>query len=144
MNIIIKRYGDYNERRFGTPWAAPCDSTGRPNFKGKTGRFTGGRGEGGDLFAEDPDEGSVWAYGQKDFRGGSTEKSYAQYRNGAFHHLEATELLAALSEVNRPTITNQRKDELLGLLFARVSLAEIKAAGITKQEAEAYNITWEE
>lgn len=151
MNHIIKHYDAYNERRYSTPWAAPCDSTGRPNFKGRVGHFTGGHGEGGDLFVEDPREGSVWAYGQKDYRGGHTEKSYAQFARGKFHPVSAETLLEALASAEQQATADRRKDELLHLLFARVSNFEgdrfgeaMQADGITKAEAEAYGVTWED
>lgn len=110
MNYTIASYTDYNERRYGTPWAAICDSTGRPEFKGKVGHFTGGKGEGGDLFVVDPAEGSVWVYGQKDYRGTNTTKAYAQFRDGAFHPIAPACLAAALNAApSRETVDEVQK-----------------------------------
>lgn len=149
MNYIIAHYDNYNERRYGTPWAAPCDSTGRPCFDGKTGRFTGGRGHGGDLFAEDPDEGSVWAYGQKDYKGNHTEKKYAQFRDGAFHPVTPDGLLDALASAQEHGITDKRKDEIIRALLTELEIwaddgfmDALTHAGITKEEAEAYGAKW--
>lgn len=98
MNCIIKTFPDYDTHRYGTPWAALSDSVGRPNFKGKTGRFTGGRGKGGVLFVVDPPERSVWVYGQRDYQNPNADKNYVQFRNGQFYPVGPDDLLAALDD----------------------------------------------
>lgn len=165
MNYIIKNYPSYNARRYSTPWAAPSDSKGKPDFNAKNkGRFTGSNGDGGDLFVADPEENSVWVFGQKDYRGGNTEKEYAVFRNGAFHPITSDELLPALevlaqtkaqataqtvAENEEPESSESRKEELLRILFAHVAKLEgegmadaMKRYGISKEEAEAYGVTW--
>ena len=75
MLVLLDCFPDYDPRKQGTPWGVPCDSSGAPFFKGNAAYFSGGHGTGGCLYAEDPPEGSVWVYGQKDYRLGYTPKN---------------------------------------------------------------------
>lgn len=100
MNYIVKAYDDYDSHSYGTPWAVPCDSSGRPNFKAaQTGHFTGGRGKGGNLYVTDPEENSVWAYGQKCYEG-SVKASYQffQFYGGELHPLVPAAVPDAVNE----------------------------------------------
>lgn len=134
MNYTIATYHDYNERRYGTPWAAPCDNAGRPCFDGKTGHFSGGRGKGGDLFVEEPAEGSVWAYGQKDYRGKS-EKKYAQFLDGAFYPITPADLTTALNNApQRKTLDETKK--LIKALEAFAAQTRHKEIALTADEVK--------
>ena len=110
MQYIIQTYGDYDPTVYGTPWGAPCDSSGRPCFQGTTAHFTGGRGKGGDLFAEDPIPDSVWAYGQKNYRSGQSEKHYALFHNGGFYPVAEMDLLAILQSHPQIPSVDRRND----------------------------------
>lgn len=96
MQYIIQTYSNYDPTKLGTPWGAPCDSTGCPYFKGPSAHFTGGRGKGGVLFAEDPSPDSVWVYGQKNYSSGHSEKRYVQFRDGVFRPVSEADLLSVL------------------------------------------------
>lgn len=96
----IKHYGSFNQRRYGNPWVAKVDTkTAKPDFKSKVGGYTGGynKGEEGDLYVYDPEEGTVYMYGQKDYRGGNTENGYVKVVNGEFVEVSSANLIAALS-----------------------------------------------
>lgn len=124
MQYLIKAYGDYDPTRYGTPWGAPCDSAGRPCFKGKVAHFSGNRGMGGDLFVEDPAQNAVWVYGQKDYRSNRTEKHYVQFWDDTFHPIAATELLTALLASPQVISSDKRRDQLIIGLLKEICLAE--------------------
>lgn len=103
---ILKHYGSFNFRRYGNPWVAKVDAkTAKPDFNSKVGGYTGGynRGEEGDLYVTDPQDGTVYMFGQKDYRGNNTEREYAVYKNGEFLPVTSSTLIAALNgeEVER-------------------------------------------
>ncbi|WP_418972668.1 hypothetical protein [Allofournierella sp.] len=97
--ITVKTYGSFNPRRYGNPWIARVDETGRINFKSAVGSYTGryGAGEAGDLYLYAPVEGQIYAYGQKDYRGSNTAKEYVQYIDGKLVPVATTELVQALN-----------------------------------------------
>lgn len=103
---VIKSYGVFNQRRYGTPWAGAVEKLGKYDFS--VGEYTGnGRnGEEGDLRIKNPVEGAVYAYGQKDYRGKS-EPSFVVYEDGKFREIsrkevpEAVERFKALQEMKR-------------------------------------------
>lgn len=100
---ILKSYESFNPRRYGNPWVAKVDpKTAKPDFSVKVGGYTGGYGQGdaGDLYILDPAEGVVYMYGQKDYRGGHTEREYALYKDGEFHSVSAKDLIAVLESLN--------------------------------------------
>lgn len=78
MEISIKRFSSYNFRRYSTPWVATIKA-GKYDFSSRPGYYTGnGRtGEEGDLMVIDPEVGVIYAYGQKDYRGGNTLIAFA-------------------------------------------------------------------
>lgn len=97
---ILKHYDSFNWRRYGNPWVAVVNpKTAKPDFSEKVGGYTGGynRGEEGDLYICEPIEGTVYMYGQKDYRGNNTERKYAKYIDGEFIPVSNSELIAALS-----------------------------------------------
>ena len=126
----------------------PCDSTGRPCFSsGKTAHFTGGRGIGGDLFAEDPAEGSVWVYGQKNYFTNQSNKMYLQFCNGKFHPLAEDEILSALQSAPQISSDDLRRDQLIRIMFDELCAAKqnhildiLKKHGISPEELAAYGI----
>ena len=81
--IIVESYGVFNFRRYSQPWVAIMKD-GEYDFTVKVGGYTGqyGKGEAGDLYIKDPIEGAIYAYGQKDNRGGNTEINYVMYQDG--------------------------------------------------------------
>lgn len=94
---IIKTYLPYNKRRYGEPWVATVNpATAKPDFSHRVGGYTGHDGGEGDLYVTDPQEGTVYMYGQKDYRGGNTERDYALYHNGIFHEVKSTQLIRVL------------------------------------------------
>lgn len=97
---ILKHYNSFNARRYGNPWVALVSkATAKPNFKIRVGGYTGGynRGEAGDLYVTDPKDGSVYMYGQRDYRGHNTEQRYALYTGGEFVTVTPETLLSALA-----------------------------------------------
>lgn len=95
----IKTFCSYNFRRYGMPWVAIVNpKTAKPDFSQEVGGYTGRKGEAGDLYVIEPIEGAVYMYGQKDYRGGNTERAYAQYRDGAFRDVSNTELVEVLQK----------------------------------------------
>ncbi len=98
-NAIIKQYGDFNFRRYSNPWVAKVAPNGKLDFSVKVGGYTGryNAGEAGSLYVTDPVEGTVYAYGRKDYRGGNGGYQYVQYVNGEFVPVDAADLLKALN-----------------------------------------------
>ena len=58
--------------------------TGKFDFSKEIGTYTGGKGEEGDLIVFKPVVGQVYGYGQKDYRGGNTEKNFVKWNGVAF------------------------------------------------------------
>lgn len=96
---VLKKYDNFNFRRYGNPWVASLNKNGKIDFSHKVGGYTGAynKGEAGELYITDPIEGGVYAYGQKDYRGNNTEFSYVKYENGKFIPIEKTGLIEALN-----------------------------------------------
>lgn len=90
----IRTYDAFNGRRYGNPWVAIVSPTGKIDFGVRVGGYTGayGKGEAGELYATEPAEGQVYAYGQKDFRGSNGGYEYVVYQHGEFRPVEKTEL----------------------------------------------------
>ena len=90
----IRTYGIFNQRRYGNPWVAEVIN-GRVSFDRKVGGYTGryGAGEAGELYIDNPVDGKIYAYGQKDYRGGNSEINYIVYRDGAFVAIPKTDLI---------------------------------------------------
>lgn len=100
---ILEHYNRFNERRYGNPWVAMVDpKTAKPDFSKKVGRYSGGynKGEAGDLYLFEPQEGTVYMYGQKDYRGGNTERAYVLYKDGEFAPVTAGDLVSVLEAMN--------------------------------------------
>lgn len=95
---VLASWPEFDPKRFSDPWVATVDrATGKPDFSKEAGGYTGARrsGEAGALIVYEPEEGAVYMYGQKDYRGGRTVKQYAQYCGGAFVRITQTEAAAA-------------------------------------------------
>ena len=93
----IETYQSYNHRRYGTPWVAIINpATAKPDFSRSVGGYTGANGSAGDLYVTDPQDGAVYMHGQKDYRGGNTQREYHLYVNGEFVPISDTQLLQAL------------------------------------------------
>ena len=147
---VIKTYPAYDSHRFGIPWGALCDATGRPCFTKTVARYTGSGGTGGALLVEEPIEGSVWVFGQKDFRANKSPKEYAVFRNGSFKLIPKSDLLAALSAAPAPSEScSTRQNQVLKILFEEIQSAEAECRvpctseilarlGITPEEASKY------
>ena len=67
--VTIKSFDSYNERRYGTPWLCKVTKEGDFDFSGRVGTYSGAKGCSGDLVVFKPENGQVYAYGQKDYRG---------------------------------------------------------------------------
>lgn len=96
----LKHYSSFNQRRYGNPWVARVDKkTAKPDFSERVGGYTGGynAGEEGDLYIYEPQEGEIYMYGQKDYRGGNTEREYVQYKNGEFVPVTSGNLIAVIN-----------------------------------------------
>lgn len=96
---VIKSYESFNERRYGNPWIAKVNSEGKIDFSVRIGGYTGkyGKGEAGQLYVTDPKENTIYAFGQKDYRGNNSEHEYVQFKDGKFIPIKKTELVEALN-----------------------------------------------
>lgn len=151
MQYIIAHVDAYDPHRLGVPWAAPSDSSGRPNFKGKVGHYTGLRGSDGDLLVEGPiAEGAVWVCGQKDYRLGYSRKAYLQFTNGEFQPVSAEAVAEALRQAPQISSDDARRDELIGILLEELVCAEtaqtvpslrdiMTSRGISREEISLYS-----
>lgn len=83
-NVVIEHFYSYNERRYSTPWVCLMEENGKYNFSEKVGRFTGDKGCEGDLVVYAPVVGTVYGYGQKDYRGNGTVIEYAKWNGTEF------------------------------------------------------------
>lgn len=79
-NEIIRTFGAYNARRYGTPWVCEMTQDGRYNFGKRIGTYTGNSrdGDAGDLVVFDPVAGQVYGFGQKDYR--KSSGTYIDYK----------------------------------------------------------------
>jgi hypothetical protein len=94
---VIKSYEAYNERRYGARWVALVNpQTAKIDFSQRVGAYSGGKGGAGDLYVYNPQEGRVYAYGQKDYRGNQTEVKYCVFENGVFRLFERENLIKEL------------------------------------------------
>jgi signal peptidase I len=85
-NVVIANFGEFNQRRYSAPWVCTMTEDGRYDFKARVGTYTGNarNGEAGDLVVFEPQEGLVYAYGQKDNRGSHTEIHWALWDGEKF------------------------------------------------------------
>lgn len=85
-NVIVKNFGSYNFRRYGTPWVCKMTQTGKYNFDEEIGTYTGNgrKGEEGDLVIFQPEMNQVYGYGQKDYRGNNTLKEWVKWNGKEF------------------------------------------------------------
>lgn len=83
-NAVIESYYTYNARRYSTPWVCLMTEAGKFDFSKEIGTYTGEKGEEGDLIVYKPVVGQVYGYGQKDYRGGNTEKNFVKWNGVAF------------------------------------------------------------
>lgn len=99
----LKKYDSFNHRRYGNPWVAIVSQDGKIDFSRKVGGYTGAynKGEAGELYVSAPEEGAVYAFGQKDYRGSNGGYEYVQYISGQFVPVDKTELSAALNRENQ-------------------------------------------
>ena len=69
-NVVIFSYASFNWRRYSRAWLCRMTERGGYDFNANVGTYTGAeRGEAGDLVVFEPEEGVVYGYGQKDYRG---------------------------------------------------------------------------
>ncbi|HNX63310.1 MAG TPA: hypothetical protein PKN45_11765 [Candidatus Limiplasma sp.] len=96
---IIKKYSEFNFRRYGNPWVAMVSPNGKIDFNARVGSYTGGynKGEAGSLYVTDPIEGAVYAYGQKDYRGNNGGYEYVKFIGGEFVKVAKEDLVEALN-----------------------------------------------
>lgn len=96
---VVENYSAFNQRRYSNPWVAIVNKSGKIDFSQEIGGYTGtyGKGESGELYITKPEEGAIYAYGQKDYRGNNGGYSYVQYINGSFALVEKTRLIEALN-----------------------------------------------
>jgi hypothetical protein len=97
--LVVKNYDCFNQRRYGNPWVAKVDSNGKMDFTVKVGGYTGGynKGEAGQLYINNPVEGAVYAYGQKDYRGNNGGYEYIKIVDGQPVDIDKSQLVEALS-----------------------------------------------
>lgn len=81
--MTVKTYEAYNGRRYGKPWVCTMTAEGKFEFDKEVGTYDG-TDMGGDLVIFTPEEGKVYGYGQKDYRGNKTEISFVKFADGQF------------------------------------------------------------
>ena len=82
-NAVVSHFMYYNHRRYSRPWVCEINN-GKYDFSKKVGCFTAEDGDEGDLVVFEPVAGQVYAFGQKDYRGGNTEKSFCKWNGSEF------------------------------------------------------------
>lgn len=82
-NVIVEHFESYNERRYSTPWVCLMNN-GKYDFSRKIGTYTADKGYEGDLIVYAPVVGQVYGYGQKDYRGCNTIKSFVKWTGSEF------------------------------------------------------------
>ena len=82
-NAVIKHFYSYNARRYSTPWVCLIKD-GSYDFSEKIGTYTGSKGDEGDLIVSRPVTGQIYGWGQKDYRGGNTEKNFVKWDGSQF------------------------------------------------------------
>lgn len=83
-NVVIAHFYSYNPRRYSTPWVCMMTEDGRHDFSSCIGGYTADKGSEGDLIIYQPEVGQVYGWGQKDYRGGNTEKNYIKWNGTGF------------------------------------------------------------
>ena len=85
---VLNHYYAFNSRRYTKPWVATIKD-GKYDFSKEVGYYTGntsrGVGEPGDLIVTNPQEGIIYAYGQKDTRKGNSNIAYATWDGKNFN-----------------------------------------------------------
>lgn len=97
--LVIKSYSSFNFRRYGNPWVAKVGSNGKIDFSVKVGGYTGAynKGEAGELYINEPVEGAVYAYGQKDYRSSNGGYDYIKIVDGKPVDIDKKHLVEALN-----------------------------------------------
>lgn len=103
-NVTVQQYDNYNERRYSKPWIALVDSKGKIDFSKNVGDYSGRPGEAGELYVYEPQEGQVYAYGQKDNRGNNGGYSYLKFVNGKFEPIDKSQLTASLAQSGKNVV----------------------------------------
>lgn len=96
---VVEVYESFNKRRYGDPWIAIVDKkTAKIDFSKKVGGYTGerGAGEAGQLYVINPEEGAIYAYGQKDYRGNNGGYQYVKFVNDEFIPIDKQKLVESL------------------------------------------------
>lgn len=90
----IKTYDSFNFRRYSNPWVAKVSRSGKVDFSERIGGYTGGynKGEAGELYVNEPQEGQVYAFGQKDYRGNNGGYEYTVFQDGKFDFIAKIDL----------------------------------------------------
>lgn len=94
--LVVKNYSDFNFRRYSNPWIAKVNTeNGKIDFAEKIGNYTGGynKGEAGQLYINKPVEGTVYVYGQKDYRANNGGYEYVKYVDDALVKVSKQELI---------------------------------------------------
>lgn len=86
MRATIYSFGEFNFRRYGTPWVCRMTERGQFDFSAKDGTYTanGNQGEESDLVVFEPVEGQVYGYGRKDYRGNNTMIRFTKWNGNDF------------------------------------------------------------
>lgn len=95
---VIKTYDEFNPRRYSVPWVAIVNAEGKIDFSVRIGGYTGDsrKGEAGQLYITDPKENTIYAFGQKDYRGNNSSHGYIQFKDGKFISIPKAKLIDAL------------------------------------------------
>ena len=103
MLITITKYDAFNSRRYSNPWAAKLALNNDNLAYDFCGTYTGYNGTAGDLLI-DAAPGTVIAWGQRDHKGGKTDRQFGEVEeDGTIKKLAKSEAIKILYAGKEPT-----------------------------------------
>jgi hypothetical protein len=108
----------YNEKRFGSPWAARVHFDENGNMKMAFCKWVGDKGHAGKLLLGRVKEGDIFAFGQKDYRqpkNGSGTKFYI-YKGNEWHQLSKKQAYDEYFKPAQKEDVDKLKDEKARIL----------------------------
>ena len=102
--FAVEEFEEFNGRRKSQPWIAKVNKLGKITFAEKIGGYTGayGKGEAGILYISKPEEGQVYAWGQKDYyKSSHSYKKYVVFENGKLTEVKGQAFLDAVDRMQK-------------------------------------------
>lgn len=127
-NVTVQQYDSYNARRYSKPWIALVDSKGKIDFSKDIGAYSGNAGDAGELYVYEPQEGQVYAYGQKDSRGNNGGYSYLKFVNGKFEPVDKSQLTSSLAQAGKNVVL-EKFDSYNERRYSKPWVAKVNSQG---------------